>query len=50
MIFYFLFGNCMIAFCFLLSSFFASSRTATAVAFIYVFATGLIGELMLKVG
>ncbi|GFR42637.1 hypothetical protein Agub_g3573 [Astrephomene gubernaculifera] len=48
-IFYFLFGNCMIAFAFLLSSLFTSSRTATVVAFIYVFATGLIGELLLKV-
>ncbi|KXZ51666.1 hypothetical protein GPECTOR_11g119 [Gonium pectorale] len=48
-IFYFLFGNCMIAFAFMLSSLFSSSRTSTVVAFIYVFATGLIGELLLKV-
>lgn len=48
-IFYFLFGNCMIAFTFMLSSLFTSSRTATVVAFLYVFATGLIGELLLKI-
>ncbi|KAG2425810.1 hypothetical protein HXX76_013435 [Chlamydomonas incerta] len=48
-IFYFLFGNNMIAFSFVLSSLFGSSRTSTVVAFIYVFATGLIGELLLKV-
>lgn len=39
----------MIAFSFVLSSLFGSSRTSTVVAFIYVFATGLIGELLLKV-
>lgn len=49
-IFYFLFGNNMIAMSFLLSSFFSASRTSTVVAFLYVFATGLIGELLLKVG
>ncbi|GFR42619.1 hypothetical protein Agub_g3550 [Astrephomene gubernaculifera] len=45
---YFIFGNNMIAFMFLLSSLFTSSRTATIAAFLYVFATGLIGELMLR--
>lgn len=45
---YFLFGNCMIAFCFLLSSLFSSARTAVVVSFLYIFAAGLIAELMLK--
>ncbi len=48
-IFYFLQGNCMIAFAFMLSSIFSSSRTAIVVAFLYVFGSGLIGELLLKV-
>ncbi|GIL71728.1 hypothetical protein Vretimale_837 [Volvox reticuliferus] len=48
-IFYFLFGNNMIALAFMLSSFFSSSRTSTVVAFLYVFATGLIGELLLRI-
>lgn len=47
-IFYFLFGNCMIAFAFMLSSLFTSARTAVVVAFLYVFASGLIGELLLS--
>jgi hypothetical protein len=34
---------------FMLSSLFQSSKTSTVVAFLYVFATGLIGELLLKV-
>ncbi|KXZ51851.1 hypothetical protein GPECTOR_11g29 [Gonium pectorale] len=45
---YFIFGNNMIAFMFCLSSLFSSSRTATVVAFLYVFASGLIGELLLR--
>eukprot|EP00197_Chlamydomonas_leiostraca_P015638 CAMPEP_0202869032 /NCGR_PEP_ID=MMETSP1391-20130828/11649_1 /ASSEMBLY_ACC=CAM_ASM_000867 /TAXON_ID=1034604 /ORGANISM="Chlamydomonas leiostraca, Strain SAG 11-49" /LENGTH=840 /DNA_ID=CAMNT_0049549279 /DNA_START=91 /DNA_END=2610 /DNA_ORIENTATION=+ len=47
-IFYLLFGNCMIAFSFLLSSLFSTTRTAVVVAFLYVFATGLLGELLLQ--
>ncbi len=47
-IFYFLHGLCMISFAFMLSSLFASSRTAIMVAFLYVFATGLIGQLLLE--
>ncbi|GIL46004.1 hypothetical protein Vafri_3096 [Volvox africanus] len=45
---FFIFGNNMLAFIFMLSSFFSSSRTATVVSFLYVFATGLIGELLLR--
>ncbi|KAG2437860.1 hypothetical protein HXX76_005478 [Chlamydomonas incerta] len=45
---YFIFGNNMIAFMFVLSSLFHSSRTATVVAFLYIFASGLIGELLLR--
>ncbi|EFJ52407.1 hypothetical protein VOLCADRAFT_79211 [Volvox carteri f. nagariensis] len=47
-IFYFLFGNNMIAMAFMLSSLFSSYRTSTVVAFLYVFATGLLGELLFK--
>ena len=36
------------AFMFVLSSLFQSSRTATVVAFLYIFASGLIGELLLR--
>lgn len=38
----------MIAFAFMLSSLFRSSTTAVVFAYIYVFATGLIGSLLLK--
>ncbi len=48
-IFYLLFGNNMIAMSFMLSSVFSSSRTSTVVSFIYVFATGLLGELLFRV-
>lgn len=46
-IFYFLFGNTLIAFSFLLSSLFTSARTATVFAFLVVFGSGLIGYLLL---
>eukprot|EP00798_Chlamydomonas_sp_ICE-L_P006110 gene6110-2714_t len=46
-IFYFLHGNCMIAFTFMLSSLFKAARTASVCAFIYVFGCGLIGQLLL---
>ncbi|KAG2497357.1 hypothetical protein HYH03_004516 [Edaphochlamys debaryana] len=45
---YFIFGNNMIAFMYVLSSLFRSSRTATVSMFLYVFATGLMGELLLR--
>jgi hypothetical protein len=38
----------MIAFSFLLSCFFASSKTATVFAYLVVFGTGLIGSLLLS--
>lgn len=47
-IFYFLFGHNMIAFAFLLSCFFTSSKTATVFAYLVVFGTGLIGSLLLS--
>mmetsp|Transcript_33634 Transcript_33634/g.74460 ORF Transcript_33634/g.74460 Transcript_33634/m.74460 type:complete len:1035 (+) Transcript_33634:121-3225(+) len=47
-IFYFLHGQCMIAFAFMLSSLFSSSTTATVTAYLYVFASGLIGSLLLQ--
>jgi hypothetical protein len=47
-VFYFLFGNNMIASAFLLSCFFASSATAAAAAYMLVFGTGLVGSLLLS--
>lgn len=47
-VFYFLFGHNMIAFAFLLSCFFTSSKTATVFAYLVVFGTGLIGSLLLS--
>jgi ABC-type transport system involved in multi-copper enzyme maturation permease subunit len=47
-IFYFLNGQCMIAFAFMLSSLFRSSLTAVVFAYLYVFASGLIGSLLLQ--
>jgi len=38
----------MIAFSFLLSCFFSSSKTATVFAYLVVFGTGLIGSLLLS--
>jgi hypothetical protein len=46
--FYFVFGNNMIAFAFLLSCLFSSNRTAVVFAFLWVFGTGLIGDLLLS--
>lgn len=45
---YFMFGNNMIAFAFLMSCFFTSSKTATVFAYLVVFGTGLIGSLLLS--
>lgn len=47
-VFYFLWVACLVAFTFLLSAIFRSARTAVATAFIYVFASGLIGYLLLQ--
>jgi hypothetical protein len=46
-VFYFVFGNTMIALAFLLSCFFASSKTATVFAYLIVFGSGLVGYLLL---
>jgi ABC-type multidrug transport system ATPase subunit len=48
LVFYFLWINCLIAFAFLLSTLFKSSRTATVVSFLYVFGTGLVGYLLIQ--
>ncbi|GBF94154.1 ABC transporter A family [Raphidocelis subcapitata] len=48
LVLYFLFGQNMIAFAFLLSCFFTSSKTATIFAYLVVFGTGLIGSLLLS--
>ena len=45
---YLLFGHNMIAFAFLLSCFFSSSKTATVFAYLVVFGTGLIGSLLMS--
>ena len=45
---YVVFGHNMIAFSFLLSCFFSSSKTATVFAYLVVFGTGLIGSLLLS--
>jgi hypothetical protein len=47
-ILYALFGNNMIAFSFLLSCIFTSSRTATVFAYLLVFGSGLVGSLLLS--
>jgi hypothetical protein len=44
---YLFWGNNMIAFSFLLSCFFSSSKTATVFAYLLVFGTGLLGSLLL---
>ncbi|KAG1659570.1 hypothetical protein FOA52_011926 [Chlamydomonas sp. UWO 241] len=48
-VFYLLQGFCMIAFAFMMSSFFTSALTAVTFAYLYVFASGLIGSLLLQV-
>lgn len=47
-ILYIIYGNTMIAFCFILSCFFMNSRTAEAFGYLYVLATGLLGALLLS--
>lgn len=47
-VFYLLWVNCLIAFAFLLSTLFRSTRTAVVVAFLYVFGTGLVGYLLIQ--
>ena len=47
-VFYLLWVNCLVAFTFLLSTLFRSTRTAVVVAFLYVFGTGLMGYLLLQ--
>ena len=48
LVLYALWVACLLSFTFLLSTLFRSARTATAAAFIYVFASGLIGYLLLQ--
>ena len=47
-VFYLLWTGCLVATTFLMSTCFASSRTSTVTGFLYVFATGLIGYLLLS--
>ena len=46
--FYFLFGNVQIASCFLLSCFFTKQRSATIVAYLWVFGSGLVARQLLE--
>ena len=47
-VFYLLWTGCLVATTFLMSACYASSRTSTVSGFLYVFATGLIGYLLLS--
>ncbi|KAL4523256.1 hypothetical protein Ndes2437B_g00384 [Nannochloris sp. 'desiccata'] len=47
-VFFLLWVLCLVAFTFLLATIFKSARTAVVVAFLYVFASGLIGYLLLQ--
>ena len=47
-IFYFLYGNLQIAFCFLLSCFFSKARTASIVGYLWVFGSGLVTQRLLE--
>jgi len=46
---YLIYGNTMIAFCFFLSCFFTSSKTAVVFGYLFVLATGLIGQLLIQI-
>lgn len=47
-VFFLLWGNTLVAFTFLASVFFTSTKTARVCAFLYVFATGLLSTLLLS--
>ena len=47
-IFFFVWGNCMIACAFLASIFFTNAKTANVVAFLWVFGTGLLNNLLME--
>ncbi|KAL0046688.1 hypothetical protein WJX82_007270 [Trebouxia sp. C0006] len=47
-IFFFVWGNCLIAFAFLASIFFTNAKTANVVAFLWVFGTGLLNNLLME--
>ena len=47
-IFFFVWGNCLIAFAFLASVFFTNAKTANVVAFLWVFGTGLLNNLLME--
>ena len=47
-LFFFVWGNTLIAFAFLASVFFRSAKTANVVAFLWVFGTGLLNNLLLE--
>lgn len=47
-VFYFLYANVQIAFCFLLSCFFSKARTATVVGFMWVFGAAILANQLLE--
>ena len=47
-IFFFVWGNCLIACAFLASVFFTNAKTANVVAFLWVFGTGLLNNLLME--
>lgn len=47
-LFFFVWGNCLIACAFLASVFFRSAKTANVVAFLWVFGTGLLNNLLME--
>lgn len=47
-LFYFLFGNNMIALSFLMSCLFTSAKTVVVFGFLWVFGSGLVGDLLLR--
>lgn len=47
-IFFFVWGNCLIAFAFLASVFLTNAKTANVVAFLWVFGTGLLNNLLME--
>jgi hypothetical protein len=46
-VFYFLYGNLQVAFCFFLSCFFTKSRTAAITSYLWVFMSALFAEQLL---
>ena len=48
-LFYFVWGNCLVAFGFMLSTMFTNAKPATIFAYLWVVAGGLLGNLLFEV-